>query len=60
MRRALGILVGLVLGYLAGWALNESALVRQLLGAGLLLWLACALAFLVAGVIAFLFARGPR
>ena len=61
IKRALGILTGLALGYLAGWALNESALVHQVLGAGLVLWLACALAFLVAVAVVIAFNwRGRR
>lgn len=53
LKTALGLIVGLGCGYLAGWALNESAFVHALIGAGLVLWLACALAFLVASVVAF-------
>jgi hypothetical protein len=59
-RRALGLIVGLGLGYLAGWALNESGAVHQLIGAGLLVWLVGSLGFLVATVMAFLIGRRWR
>jgi hypothetical protein len=60
MKRALGILTGLALGYLAGWALNSSALVHQIIGAGLVLWLVGAFAFLVAAAVTFTLGRWWR
>jgi hypothetical protein len=38
MKTALGGIVGLGLAYLAGWALNESALVHRVLGAAYFVW----------------------
>jgi len=60
VRAALGYACGIGLGFLAGWALNESAFVGQLIGAGLVLWLGCALAFAVALVVTFAFRRWWR
>jgi len=41
----LGVVTGLACYYAIGWALNESALVQQIIGAGMLLWLLSAYAF---------------
>jgi hypothetical protein len=57
MKGALGYIVGLGLGYLAGWALNESAVVHALIGAGVALWLVGALVGAALLVIGWLFAR---
>jgi len=62
IKSALGYIVGLGLAYLAGWALNESALVHRLVGYGLLLWLLIAFvgaAVLVISWLAWLFSRRP-
>jgi hypothetical protein len=59
MRAALGYIVGLGLAFLAGWALNKSALVHQLVGAGLLLWLVIAFAGAAVLVVTLLLARRP-
>ncbi len=60
MRAALGLIVGLGCGYLAGWAIHESAFVHALIGAGVALWLGGALALAVAAVVAFALGRWWR
>jgi hypothetical protein len=39
IRSALGVVIGLACYFALGWALSESALAHELVGAGLLLWL---------------------
>jgi hypothetical protein len=58
MKSALGYIVGLGLGFLGGWALNESALDHQLIAVGVALWLAGSLVGAALLVIVWLFA--PR
>jgi hypothetical protein len=57
MKSALGYIVSLGLGYLAGWALNESALVHQLIGVGVALWLIGSFVGAALLVIGWLFSR---
>lgn len=60
LKTALGGIVGLGLAYLAGWALNESAFVHQLIALGLVFWLSISfVGFTLAAVgwIAWLFFR---